>query len=128
VSQSSMCSLLSSVDVNVQFNQFLISTVESDDTMSLVDLCKKGNLEGVKAALQSGTDVNTTNEYGWTGLMWAVSNGHNSVVDLLLSTPNIDVNTKDEYGYTGLMRAVERNDILVVQIQHEDLLQVTNGG
>ena len=64
--------------------------------MSLVELCKRGNLEGVKAALQRGADVNTRNEYGWTGLMLAVYYNHNSVVDLLLRTPNIDVNLRSE--------------------------------
>ena len=56
--------------------------------MSLVKLCKKGDLEGVKAALQCGGDVNT-DENGWTGLMRAVHKNHNSVVELLLKTPNI---------------------------------------
>ena len=59
--------------------------------MSLFELCRDGNLEGVKAALQSCADVNTKYEYGWTGLMGAVIYSHNLVVDLLLDTPNIDV-------------------------------------
>jgi len=126
VSQSSMCSLLSSVDVNVQFNQFLISTVESDDTMSLVELCKHGDLEGVKAALQSGADVNSEDEYGHTGLIWAVSNGHNSVVDLLLNTPNIDVNQ------SALYWAVEENNNeavkLLLNVQNIDVNSVDYSG
>ena len=60
--------------------------------MSLVELCKKGDLEEVKAALQRGVDVNTKDEDGWTGLILAVKNNHNSVAALLLKTPNIDVN------------------------------------
>ena len=61
--------------------------------MSLVELCKEGDLEGVKAALQSGIDVNTKDRNGWTGLINAVIYKHNSVVDLLLNTQtNIDVN------------------------------------
>ena len=67
----------------------------SDTTMSLVDLCKDGDLEGVKAALQRGADVNTKDGDGFTGLIRAVRNNHNSVVELLLKTPNIDVNLKD---------------------------------
>ena len=75
--------------------------------MSLVQFCEKGDLEGVKAALKRGDDVNTKDEYGWTGLIWTVkwnpyrnTWNHNSVVDLLLNTPNIDVNltmTSDEH-------------------------------
>ena len=70
--------------------------------------CYEGNLEGVKAALQSGVDVNIrdTNEGGHerdfaagkTGLIWAVMKNHNSVVKLLLGTPGIDINAKDTKG------------------------------
>ena len=58
--------------------------------MSLIQFCKDGDLERVKAALKSGTHVNTKDEYGQTGLTWAVSKKHNSVVALLLNIPNID--------------------------------------
>jgi len=75
--------------------------------MSLIESCKNGDLEGVKTALQSGDDVNTKDEDGWTGLMWAVSLNHNSVVDLLLEKPNIDVNLKSESsGFCALHCAV----------------------
>ena len=43
----------------------------------IVELCKNGDLKGVKAALQSGANVNTwwdKVEDGWTGLMEAVHN------------------------------------------------------
>ena len=71
-----------------------------------MELCKGGDLEGVKAALQNGADVNSKDEYGWTGLMWEVSEKHNSVVELLLKTSNIDVNQKDPLGCCALHRAV----------------------
>jgi len=74
----------------------------SNTTMSLIQSCKDGDLEGVKAALQSGDDVNSKYEVGWTGLMVAVSRNHNSVVGLLLKTPNIDVNQKDDDGKCAL--------------------------
>ena len=74
--------------------------------MSLVELCKEGDLEGVKAALQSGADVNTKNEHSQTGLLLAVLNKHNSVVELLLSRPNIDVNWKGIGGGCALHAAI----------------------
>ena len=87
--------------------------------MTLVQFCKDGDLEGVKAALQSGADVNTKDECGWTGLMEAVARNYcdcdNSMVALLLSTPNIDVNLKDNNGRTGLMWAVSNRVFLYTE-------------
>jgi len=80
--------------------------------MSLVEFCKQGDLEEVKDALQRGADVNTKDEFGRTGLMEAVRNKHNSVVELLLKTPNIDVNLKDDRGSCALHLAVRNNDAL----------------
>ena len=95
---------------------------KTDATMSLVQFCEKGDLEGVKAALKSGTDVNTKGEYGWTGLMWAVIYSHTSVVALLLNTPNIDVNQKDNQGRCALHWAVTWENIEAVKL----LLNVPN--
>merc|ERR1711953_510545 len=78
----------------------------SEAIMSLIQSCKDGDLEGVKAALQRGDDVNTKDEDGWTGLMFAVSRNHNSVAALLLKKPNIDVNLKSESGFCALHCAV----------------------
>ena len=50
--------------------------------MNLVNLCNKGDLEGVKAALQRGADVNTKGDGGDTGLIWAVRRNLNLVVEL----------------------------------------------
>ena len=96
--------------------------------MSVVEFCKNGDLEGVKAALKSGANVNTKDEdedkvededghinpvrpYGMTGLMWAVAKRHNSMVELLLKTPNIDVNLRSKRGECALHHAViEKNN------------------
>ena len=102
VSQSNTCSvkLLSSVDVNVLDVASRKEVAGSDATMSLIQFCEKGDLEGVKAALQRGEDVNSKDDFGWTGLMGG--RNHISVVALLLSTPNIDVNLKDNEGWSAL--------------------------
>jgi len=85
--------------------------------MSLIKLCKYGVLEGVKAALQRGDDVNTKDEYGQTGLMKAVIyTQYNSVVDLLLNTPNIDVNQKDNKGRCALHLAFTWENIEAVKL------------
>jgi len=91
-------------------------------------------LEGVKAALKSGANVNTKNEYGNIGLIEAVFNNHNSVVDLLLNTPNIDVNQKDNHhGMCALHFALENwenNEAvkLLLNAPSIDVNIVDNGG
>ena len=60
--------------------------------------CRKGDLEGVQAALQSGADVNSKNENGLTGLMMAVSGNHTAVARLLLEQEGIDISICDKYG------------------------------
>ena len=100
--------------------------------MSLVKLCEKGDLEEVKAALQSGVDVNTKGEDGQTGLILAVGKKHNSVVELLLKTPNIDVNLKSDRGYGALHQAVisKNNEALklLLNVPNIDVNIVTNTG
>merc|ERR1711971_672766 len=80
--------------------------VASDTIMSLDEFSEEENLECVKAALQRGDDVNTKDEYGNTELISAVLFNHNSVVALLLNTPNIDVNIVDRHGESALHWAV----------------------
>ena len=66
--------------------------------MSLIESIQKYDLEAVKSALQSGADVNTVGEHGWTALIWAVARNQNSVLSFLLSSPNIDVNLRTNNG------------------------------
>ena len=54
-------------------------------------LCEFGNLAEVREALASGEDVNSKDENNRTGLMLAVSGGHNNVVELLLDQPDVDL-------------------------------------
>ena len=87
--------------------------------MTLVQFCEKGDLEGVKAALKRGDDVNTKDIYGETGLMRAVRLKHNSVVALLLNTPN----WKSEDGWSALHSAVnwENIDGLKLLLSHPSI-------
>ena len=101
-------------------------------TMSLIEFCEKGDLEEVKAALQSGANVNAKDKAGWTGLISAVRNNHNSVAALLLETPNIDVNLKSETGWSPLLEAVmcKNNDLvkLLLKVPNIDVNSVNIDG
>ena len=74
--------------------------------------CENGDIEGVQAAIDNGTDVNedNANGLGWTGLMVALHHSHNNVVQLLLNHPQIDVNKVDQDGECALHCAVFRDN------------------
>ena len=81
-------------------------------TLSFADHCYNGNLEEVRRALARGEDVNKTNQYSATGLMRAVWNKHNAVVDLLLSQPGVNVNwVNNNDGWTALHYAWYYNNV-----------------
>ena len=102
--------------------------------MSLIELCTEGDLEGVRAALQSGADVNTEEEIGFTGLMQAVFNNRNSVVELLLETIStiLDDNMERESRWCALHLAVYSKNIqvlkLLLKVPTLDVNRVTNSG
>ena len=72
----------------------------------LVDLCRHGDIEGVQAAIDHGVDVNVEDRVGGTGLMVALKNNQNNVVQLLLNHPQIDVNKVNRNGKSALHYAV----------------------
>ena len=90
----------------------------------LWNLCYKGNIEEVRAALGRGEDVNCLNNNSniyshrlqQTGLMLAVMNKHNSIVKLLLEQPTVDLNLTDHQGYTALHYAANHNNVEAVQL------------
>ena len=73
-------------------------------------LCVDGKLDEVRSALARGEDVNDKDSIGWTALMRAVWNKHNSIVKLLLDQPAVDVNVKNIRGWTALHRAASANN------------------
>ena len=90
-----------------------------------VRLCCNGDLEGVQAALQSGTDVNSQSG-SMRGLRAALWYGHTAVVRLLLEQEGIDINHRcDSYGPTALHNAVrahaENSECLALLLAHPEL-------
>ena len=85
---------------------------------SFRQLCWKGNLEEVRAALVRGEDVNGVEARfsNQTGLMLAVMKGHNSIVRLLLEQPTLDLNLSDNGGTTALHFAAQYDNAEVVRL------------
>ena len=65
-------------------------------------LCDDGDLEGVRAAIARGEDVNGGDNQNMTGLMWALVMEHNSVVNVLLQQPSLDINRIASNGNTAI--------------------------
>ncbi|RLN98402.1 hypothetical protein BBJ28_00013021 [Nothophytophthora sp. Chile5] len=67
----------------------------------LINVAKEGNVGGVKQALLIGADMESTDENGWTSLLFAAWVGHKDVVELLLDQgASIDSQSND--GMTAL--------------------------
>lgn len=64
------------------------------------------NAEVLRALLRAGADPTTTNENGWTALMWATCNRRTSVVEALCSIGYLDLDETDRIGWTALWYAI----------------------
>jgi ankyrin repeat protein len=79
-----------------------------------------GDLEGVKAAIEDGADLDPVTNEGWgrvSALDVAAMNGHVDVIELLLKR-GANVNIVDKDGYTPLMTAALhfKNDAIKVLV------------
>ncbi len=74
--------------------------------------------KGFKVSMQqlhtAGADINLPDVYLWTPLMRAIDNRHSSVVEFLLSQPEIDVGQINENGSTALHIAAQTGDEAIV--------------
>ena len=76
----------------------------------LWELCRDGKSRQVRSALARGEDVNNKDSDGWTALMSAVRESHNSIVKLLLDQPGVKTNEKNIHGCTALHKAAYSNN------------------
>ena len=87
------------------------SEKETMEDQSFAYLCREGDIEAVETAIDNGADVNEEDYVGArTGLMWALLESHNDVVEVLLQHPEIDVNKVDFCGQTAPHFAVARDN------------------
>jgi ankyrin repeat protein len=68
--------------------------------------------------IQAGVDVNSSNEYGRTILMFASASGHREIVDVLLKY-GADINAKDGRGRTAMIHARSSGHDEIVKILQE---------
>lgn len=83
---------------------------KNEATGQLIGACKDGNYPMVKALVDRGADVNTTNQQGYTPLMFAAGSGGDVQIVKLLLEKGARVNAQEWYsgpmgGTTALMSA-----------------------
>ena len=85
--------------------------------LKLLDAVSEGNEELVASLLQNPmTDLNMTDEDGYTALMHAIDNGKASVVAQLLADKRLNPNKVDENGDTALMHVVKNTNTPVLTL------------
>ena len=86
------------------------------EDQDLINACNKGDIEAAKRALDSGADINATDESGDSALMLAMYGTHNNLAKELISR-NADISTmRNKEGATVLMAAVNSTNAEIVSL------------
>ncbi|GAB5371337.1 hypothetical protein AAMO2058_001571000 [Amorphochlora amoebiformis] len=81
----------------------------------LIESAEEGDINGIKAAIESKANVNVRGEWrGATPMMRAARNGHQSGVELLIRR-KASVHAKDEFGWSSMFWACHRGHLGVAQ-------------
>ncbi len=82
----------------------------------LIAAAKQGKTGEVQVLLlDKDIDVNATEKYGWTALLWAAANGHTDVVKQLIDK-GADVNKKNELDWSALEYAKLNSHTEIVKL------------
>ena len=88
----------------------------------LLEVCKPSNsisyeikMEIADLLIKFGADVNISNDYGHTPLIFATRNKNFNLTYLLLRN-GANVNVQNKIGYTPLMYACDNNDAIIVKL------------
>ncbi len=65
---------------------------------------------------QDGLDVNHSDKYGFTALMFASHYGHANIIELLLQHPGINVNQTNNKGRTALIIASDKSHHSITEL------------
>jgi len=94
-----------------------------DREEELIEMAKNGDKRGMELLLsevdKDGEGIKVNNDgsiQGRAPLSWAVGNGYEAVVQLLLAKDGADVNSKDEDGRTPLSWAAANGHEVVVKL------------
>lgn len=81
----------------------------------LIQMVEKKSLEGVKALIAAGVDLNVQNDKGQTALILATQGGSVEMLTSLIQA-GADLNKQDKFGLTGLMCACKLGNAALAKI------------
>lgn len=70
----------------------------------------------VKLLLKKGAKLETKDKGGWTPLLYAIGNEHNTVVKLLLVKNSVNLDLRDNFSQTLLLRAAMFKHVAVITL------------
>jgi ankyrin repeat protein len=70
-----------------------------------LNAAKSGDVEGARALLDLGVDINARDRFGQTALMLAAHHGHGALVEMLIER-KADLNVTAKYRLSALMLAI----------------------
>lgn len=82
----------------------------------LLNAAETGDLDLVKRLIEKGADINTRDFFKCTPLTLAAVEGHEAVVQFLLTLPNTDIGAINAGGTTALMAAARKGHLNIVKI------------
>jgi ankyrin repeat protein len=83
---------------------------ESPDFAALQKLIKRGDVVSLRRELDAGVSPNLSNQFSWTLLMLAATEGNTSIGDLLISR-GADINGVNDFGETALSLAANAGHV-----------------
>ena len=93
---------------------FSLVATAAPQKIEIVDLVQNGDIEGVRAALDAGTDVNAKSPDGATALQGAVHGDQELMVELLLEV-GADVGITNRYGVSAASLAAENGNSIILK-------------
>ena len=81
----------------------------------LFEAVSNNNIEEVARLIEAGANVNATDDYGETALMWAAWYNAADAAKMLIEA-GADINARDKGGKTALMIAKEENAVDVAAL------------
>jgi ankyrin repeat protein len=91
------------------------SVSQSNDYHLLGEAARGNNLNLAKLLLEKNVDINETDCFGRTALIWSAWNGHVEMVKLLIES-GVDINIKDDQGKTALDYAKESKNTQIEKL------------